>query len=631
MAVAIDEPGGVRTRRGFLSYAVDPRGQSWQVALASLAFYIPLSLVVAHSLSDSSSAVAIALGAVLAYALQWLLLTLARRTVIRPVWSSRHPVVTAMVIVAAIIASDMLVIAVTSTSQPGLVAGLDDAAGPVVWVGRTMIFLIVTSIWSSFSLYRAGLASTRALTEQLRCERQAGIDRVQQHRDEVVAAVTRIFEETVTDDGMGSPDDLTAMARERLRPLSHELALTAPSYDVTRPPLPTRAPWRAVVEEITARPVIRPLLMAIVVTFLFSTSTITPATAPPEGSSSASVDTVGTTVSVSVELGSLLWSLGYLIGIFVLTLVTGLIATRVTRQRLPRMTLGRRVAVILSTLLAMALVVEVVIQISYYTPGLSTSTDAGPIWNTFVTVSIFVIALVILSARVVAELFANVVDSERDLNEQLSWEIARANETLAQERRHLASALHGPVQSAVIATGMTLNQDISQGTPVEQAWAEAQVRLTDIVEFLNEGPTTQRSLDQELAELQGTWDGLCTIETDVPATLQERLSTDWVGTATISALLTEAVGNAAMHGRARNVSISLRGTDNALIHLRVVDDGSPSQVTSPPGLGSLTLDEVAVRWERDMTPAGTTVDVWLPMSTGVATRTGTGSGGGKPE
>lgn len=613
LAVPGDEPSH-RGHQGFLFWATDARGQSWQVALISLACYIPLSLAIQPNLTIVPSVLPVVLGAVAAYAVQWLLLALARVTIIRPTASRPHAFLTALVIIAAITAAGVIVTGVANAFSSPTIRALSAAEGPAAWLGRSVIFLIVTSIWSAFAEYRAGFAKTRALTEQLTRERQAGIDRVQQHRDEVVGTISRYFADAITSTSTGNQEDITILARERLRPLSHELALTAPPYEVQRPEPAKPAPWRAVIDEVTRRPVIRPLLMAAVVTFLFATSTITPVTTPPEGATATSV---GSTVSVSVDLESLLWSLGYLVGIFIATWVIGIVIARSTRDRLPGMTLGRRLVTLAAALLAMAIVVQLVIQISYVTPGFSASAQAGPIWNVVFTFSIFVIALLILSARLVAELFVNVTESERDLNNQLAWEIARANETLAQERRHLASALHGPVQSAAIATGMTLNEDIKQGTPIDEAWNKARERLTDIVRSLEDGPSTQRSLEDELRELQGTWDGLCTIETDIPATLEPHLSTDWIGTATICDLLVEAVGNAAMHGRARNVSIRMRETDDALIHLSVNDDGTPSEQafpdhTSTPGLGSITLDQVAVRWHRDMTPSGTTLDIWLP-------------------
>lgn len=65
------------------------------------------------------------------------------------------------------------------------------------------------------------------------------------------------------------------------------------------------------------------------------------------------------------------------------------------------------------------------------------------------------------------------------------------------------------------------------------------------------------------------------------------------------------------------VSIRMRETQDSLIDLSVYDDGTQierasSGQRSTSGLGTITLDQVAVRWARDTTAAGTMLDVWLP-------------------
>lgn len=599
--------------RGFLSYAVDPRGQSWPVALISVALYVPLSVAIIRSQADPGSSVAVSLGALLAYAFQWLLLAGARRTFLRQPWSGRHPRTTVLAIVVVILIAGLLVSAVAGLSRSSLLSGLDAAAGPVEWLGRSAIFLVVTSIWAAFADYRTGLAAARALTEQLEREREFGVARVEGQRREVIGTISEWFEDAVGTDTTGGRVDLTALARERLRPLSHELAMASPPYAVERPAVPRPAPWREVADEITRHPIIQPVVMALVVTVLFALSTVTQVDTVPEGSLSTSVDAAGSTVSVSVDLTSLLWNLGYLIGIFLVTLLAGVVATRVLRSRLPHLPLGRRSILLVVTLMVMAAVVELAIVLSYYTPGFAAEQHTGVGGNLAVTASIFVIALVILSTRVVAQLFTSITRTEEQLADQLAWEIARANETLAQERRHLATVLHGPVQSGVIAAGMTFQQDLADGVSADRAWASATDRLDAIVQSLDAGPSTERSLDEELSELQDTWAGLCTINAEIPEHVEQVLAADWVGAATVSDLIIEAVGNAAMHGRARTVQVSLRDTDDFLLHLSVIDDGVPEEGSGSPGLGSSTLDQVAVRWHREVTPSGTTLDVWLPL------------------
>ena len=600
------------TSRGFLSYATDRQGQSWQVALISIALYVPLSIVVLPSLGSPEASVPVALGAVLAYLVQWILMWPARWAIVDRPWSSRHPIVGTAVIFVVVLVAGLLEMTIASASTMPFLESIDDAAGPVVWLGRSIIFLVVASIWSAFHEYRVGLAATRALRSSLERERWAGIARVTEQRADVVNRIAEVLTETIDGHDPDSTPDLTAVARGEVRNISHELDLAVPEYRDVRPATGSVAPWKLVVDEVTRRPIIRPVLMAVVVTFFFALSTVTPATTPPEGASEVSVTTGQTAVSVSVDVTSFLWSLGFIVAIFFVTLVTGIIARRFTQQRLAKLSLGRRIVALAIMLLVMAAVVQIVIQASYVTPGFAASEDAGSLPNLLVTTSIFFIAILILSVRVVAELFAGVARSEQDLNDQLSWEIARANETLAQERRHLATAVHGPVQSAVIAAGMNLQRDLDEGTPRVVALGRAQERLDEIIRSLQDGPRQDRSLQTGLEELQATWEGLCTINVEIAAPILRSVEEDWITAATLCDLMVEAVGNAAMHGRARSIGISLEPDEGALLHLHVRDDGQSTDQGSDPGLGSQTLDEVSVRWERSITSAGTSLDVWLP-------------------
>jgi hypothetical protein len=62
-------------------------------------------------------------------------------------------------------------------------------------------------------------------------------------------------------------------------------------------------------------------------------------------------------------------------------------------------------------------------------------------------------------------------------------------------------------------------------------------------------------------------------------------------------LLVDAVANAAMHGRAKNVWISAEWTADDEVGITVANDGS-TELGEGRGLGSALLDESCVKWSR---------------------------------
>ncbi len=363
---------------------------------------------------------------------------------------------------------------------------------------------------------------------------------------------------------------------------------------------------------VLATPVIRPLAMAALVTLLFLWTTATTVSTSPDGVTTGveqPVDTEG--LAVSIDPTGLFWGVFFLLLVFVTTWLAGIAAVRLTRPLLPLLSLGGRVGVLALLLLGITLVVQVVVEIAYLAPG--ARTDVGHLAERLlVAVPIYGVAFVMLLVRAIAELFASVQRREADLSAQLAWESARAQETLVQERRFLATAIHGPLQSTVAAAAMGLEEARRRGEDPAQAWERAQAQLARAVRALADGPPTRRDFAGEIAATTATWSGLCDVQVDMDAALEASLAADWVSAGTVSYLLAEAVANAVMHGQAAHVRVTITAGEGSTMRMVVINDGHAPEPDADQGLGSRQLDEVSISWRREAGPDGTRLEVVLP-------------------
>lgn len=599
-------------RRSFSSYCTDERSTSPLVSLLVTVSYAVLALAVALSTDPGTSLLGVALGGAAAALIQWPLLRGAQRLALGRTWFRHHTVISMVIVVIVVMVSGALVMAATAARGNDVLAAMNSSESVLMWLGRAAILLFVTAGWSALDDFRTGLTHLQEIQEQLIGAKKEGVRRVVDQRREVIDQILAMLKHVLIDESEAQRPELLTLARDGIRPLSHELASELPVFEPERPGALTRTPWRRLVDEVTSRPLISPLLMAVTVTVMFIARTVSPAATPPENAAAATLGSSG--VAVSVDVASLLGSLIYLLAVFLATWVAGIVAVRVTGSRLPALPTGRRLVLIVVTLVVMGIVVQIVVSLSAVVPGVGSDGQSTFLRDLLVTIPILVIALLILVIRSVAELFTAVTRKAEDANRDLAWEVARVNETLLQERRFLATAVHGPVQSAVASAGLALGQLVADGVRADRAWAQARERIASVVAGLADGPPRTRDLLHELQEVSGTWAGVCDVRVEIDDEAATLLALDWVCAGTVSDLVTEAVANAAMHGRAEHVDVRIRQQEDAVLAVLVRDDGVAEPSSASAGLGSQLLDEVAIAWSRTLTPQGSTVEVLLPTA-----------------
>lgn len=610
----MSKPSSVRQ---VFAWATDPRIVRWQVSSLVLIVYVALWLRVVFYPTNGRPSLYSVFVVFFIFVVQWFLLWLTYRVFLNRAWWRWHAAVSTLVVVVITVLATGLIAALVSSMAVSSAPEFLGAESPAMWGQRVLALLVITAAWSVFDDYRRSLISERELQALLENTLQAGVTSVEQQRNEVVEKVQQMLDEALDEAQRGRNASATFhhFARERLRPLSHELIKALPRFTPIAPQIKKTSEWRAIGDAISSGPIIRPFLMAITVTFFFMWRT-TSIGLPQSGETavdSSSIDPGRTGLAIQVDTASLALSLSYLLGVFAGTWIIGLLIVHLSRRILPTLKTGPRLVFLISTPLVMAIIVEGLLQFIYFLVGQSENLPSSFAQRLAFAVPIFLIALVILGARGLVALLNSAQANQHMITNRLEWEVARTNETIIQERKYLASQLHGPLQSMVSALAMKIENQSIRGVLDDKSISESQEQLSRAIADLSEGPKERPRIQEHLENIASTWKGLCEVDFDMPENVARNIDHDWVCSATVAEILTDAVANAVMHGKANKVSSSINVTPEQGCVLEVMDNGLPSQEIGKPGLGTLHLDELAVRWERNRNPSGTSLLVVLPV------------------
>jgi signal transduction histidine kinase len=187
------------------------------------------------------------------------------------------------------------------------------------------------------------------------------------------------------------------------------------------------------------------------------------------------------------------------------------------------------------------------------------------------------------------------------------------------ERRRVARDLHdGLAQDLafIAAHGLRIAQEMGDEHPVVIAARRALAISRNAISELSdpEGATAHESLEAVAQELRDRF-GIAIavdahLDADLPSAAREH----------VSRIAREAIANAARHGGARNVIVSLRNAPSG-VALRVIDDGcgiaGPDGEAAPEGFGLTSMREraAALGGHLSVRPArggGTELEVVLP-------------------
>jgi signal transduction histidine kinase len=186
------------------------------------------------------------------------------------------------------------------------------------------------------------------------------------------------------------------------------------------------------------------------------------------------------------------------------------------------------------------------------------------------------------------------------------------------ERRRVARDLHdGLAQDLafIVAHGPRIAQEMGEEHPVVIAAKRALAISRNAISELSDpaGATAHESLEAVAQELRDRFDVAIAVDAHLDADLPPHAREQ------VSRIAREAIANAARHGGARNVTVSLRN-GSAGVALRVVDDGcgiGADGEAAPEGFGLRSMREraAALGGHLSVRPArrgGTELEVVLP-------------------
>ena len=618
---AATETGGGGLRRQLRRLA-DPSVIGWPLFWLSYAWFVIDSLP-SYLRSDSrppASVWTVVVSATAAQAVTFAILLLAKYTYLRTAMARRHPSWTVLSFAVATFFGGIAARVAEVALQPELVAEPEpDLFNHTVY--QTVALCIFGVVVTSLREHRADVARLEGARESLIATRSAGEHALVAEREQVKERVRQLADVLQSTLPRVSASDASAAlshaAGEVIRPLSHELAMTAPDTStraVAEVPYPS---WWATLRSIASEaPLINPGLMGLTTTLLAARLTVTgaaPEDLPPGGEG----------VRLSVDLADLLKAVAQLAIVFAAVWL----AARVAVWALRRFSLndGRRAwtATIVATM-GIGAVSQLLAGAVFALLGfdLPLVTPAGTVL--FVVPLLAVVAVVAAIQTTAARRQAAVAELTR-ANEDLDWEVHRTNELLWRQRQSLSTWLHGPIQASLNAGAIQLAREGSGQVEIEAA-------LGLFTEACAKPPSASKPPDvaEELAEVRKIWAPLCEVTWSVAPAAAELIGGDPVCASTLTDVIVEGCANAVLHGRASRIEVRLEVEGERVVRLVITNNGSGAPVGgnagsvageagSPAGgatdgLGTQMLNDVCLSWSRTSGPAGTVLEARFPVS-----------------
>lgn len=427
------------------------------------------------------------------------------------------------------------------------------------------------------------LKSTRAQLARSLDQAAAGFSERNEH---AVESVCQVLADAL--DGLDSRDagaTLAALqhtASEVVRPLSHELAATSPSFDADDLAVVVeKTTWPEILDSAATGKPFRPIATTIVLGF----------------------ELVG--AAVAYPAGA--WWLPFA------GLLTALLLA-VVNIPLSTLLVGRDNATRIGLVIAASVIVGLLV-------GFATRLALGD-GRTAVNVAIGLACFVVLFAlgtTVVAAVFRDrdrVIVELSESADALQRSLVRMRQAQWFQQKALSRALHGPIQVAVTAAALRLDAAMQQGRMTSTVIEDTRRELLEIVDVLREPDLSVASVESGLARISGVWDGLCSVSLRVDDLAQQHLDSDSMLRSCVIDIASEAVSNAVRHGAATHVEVVLEpgGDVGQDLKLVVASDGRIRESASRRGLGTQLLDDCTLSWTGEFEQSGYRLVALLPAA-----------------
>lgn len=444
--------------------------------------------------------------------------------------------------------------------QPRLVERLIGA-----FVNIFLVLLITALVVSSLR------DQARTLQELQRVQRDLELTRGQvelavlERNEAALQRVRATLEDELTRLGAPQGDavrELQYLATDVVRPMSHDLAQSIPTWTPPTNEATVRIRRRDLIRAVGERGPFLPLVTAAIETIIIL--------AP------------SATFLVAIRVPILLLAS---VGIYLSLTCANLLLNRI----LPRSTPTRS---FLAVLFAAVIVSALQAGIAGYLLGNAQGRALAIGGTVFVTGLAMMVAIIATALsqqrRAEAELLAS--------TEQLRVNLARLHQVQWFQQKALSRALHGPMQSAATAAALRLDAAVRDGQPTETLLEEVRASLLQQVDVLGVDEPQVLELDEVFDRIAGTWQGLCAVQIAMDEAAEQVLADDPVLRSIAVEIISEAVSNAVRHGQAASASVQVSAPGSGALVIEVADDGQDRRGPAGSGLGSQLLDECTTNW-----------------------------------
>jgi len=204
---------------------------------------------------------------------------------------------------------------------------------------------------------------------------------------------------------------------------------------------------------------------------------------------------------------------------------------------------------------------------------------------------------------------------------ELKRNLALVNQVRWFQEKALSRALHGPVQTAVSAAALKLARALESDTVTPELLEQLRWDVARELDVLGDATRDSLSLEQGVHSIQATWEGVCTIDTVIETDVDQLLGGDAPLRACVIAVVTEAISNAIRHGKAQSVDLWIRADREVMAVIiemtSLAGPGAELPATVGAGLGTRQLDECSTAWSLDVTAKGQQLVVVLPVRDGL--------------
>ena len=182
--------------------------------------------------------------------------------------------------------------------------------------------------------------------------------------------------------------------------------------------------------------------------------------------------------------------------------------------------------------------------------------------------------------------------------ETLEQLISQLRKQIWITRRKAAWVLHGPIQSALISSALSL----AHPTSASISKAEIRERIEAALAELVSDSGANQDLEATLAEISTVWQRSARTKWSISADALAMLTLDPDSVSCLAEICREGVSNAVRHGRATEIEMAIELQAANQFRIRITDNGRGLGLSDSAehqvGFGSAMLDQISLRWRR---------------------------------